>query len=1021
MKAINKFFYALLAFVAVGMVSCTEEATHEPGAPELEGCYGVYFPDASVYENQGPLGELSVDPSEATVYTYAAFRENTDGEVTVPVQVFTNTADADGNPMFTVEPIVFEDGEEVATFKVTLSSKAEVGVPYTLTMGIVNDPQYVKQYDTQNTTQISITINRVKWIEVGYLTDEQGGKWCEYSEDMVAAWYGFTQPLVYPVKVSVRADSVADEAKFLAALEGNGTEEDLVGIYRVSNAYYPFEGISGFTPYDASFYIYVDAVDKVHIPLSPVGLKVNDGSIGDVMIYSMVHYYLDNGAKPSDDMYGSVRGGKITFPVQMLLGCPGGSYAGKNTYYVNSNGLWWLNIAPALGSYELAMPNAESDGDFSFSELNLPGNAVFYSESQNFYALPAVEKGRCEVNTKDADREFYSNYGVLYRLVEPYAEGANIYFAAKADGTVTLPEAYLSQFTGIVQNGYEVMMEINAAESSFDAESGELKLVADFAVYAGDERLSYGSYREVITTGEPEFNVAPAVDLASDFSYKKFYAVPMESTFMQTTIEDATLMVGTATTQNSALFASVYGSVYKLPSLYTEGYDIYFVADEKGNVSVAPGYEVQATGQYVLGKKAFLNIVSGTCTEQNCTLNIKVCDAEGNLLLPALCAETMVNLIWNEVATGTYTNGLITSNGQPIPISGRKLLHAEGTNQYRITNYWGYEGYDLNFTWDKTTNKCEITGTCDTGYFSSSKGGNFWAADCKTAYALAGKNYSWATLEENGYKQPYYDAANNTFVFVVMYVVYETGSIFNPVYDTFVLDGEVTTVEWQNYAVGTFTHTTDFYAPTNYLPYAEKNLTLQRYGETNKFKIVGVAGGSYDIELTYDAASGLVTVPSQKTGLQYKESDGSMTDIYLGDYWAILKDWGAESQGYTQDMVYEAYPNSYDAASQTFSFYLGYYDHYGYTYTSVDEGNPTVHTFQITGAASSASVSEATKSFDKAISRVKKQEVVSKFANASVKATASLKLSNKVEVKKVNSIYTATPVRKAKTPMVSAF
>ena len=1021
MKAINKFFYALLAFVAVGMVSCTEEATHEPGAPELEGCYGVYFPDASVYENQGPLGDLSVDPSEATVYTYAAFRENTDGEITVPVQIFTNTADAEGNPMYTVEPIVFEDGEEVATFKVSLSSKAEVGVPYILKLGVANDPQYVKQYDTQNSTEISVTINRVKWIEVGYVVDEQGGKWCEYSEDMVAAWYGFTQPLVYPVKVSVRADSVADEAKFLAALEGNGTEEDLIGIYRVSNAYYPFEGVSGFTPYDASFYIYVDAVDKVHIPLSPVGLKVNDGAIGDVMIYSMVDYYLDNGAKPSDDMYGSIRGGKITFPVQMLLGCPGGSYAGKNTYYVNSNGLWELNIAPALGSYELAMPNAESDGDFSFSELNLPGNAVFYSESQNFYALPAVEKGRCEVNTKDADREFYSNYGVLYRLVEPYAEGADIYFAAKADGTVTLPEAYLSQFTGIVQNGYEVMMEINAAESSFDAESGELKLVADFAVYAGDERLSYGSYREVITTGEPEFNVAPAVDLASDFSYKTFYAVPMESTFMQATIEDATLMKGTATTTNSALFASVYGSVYKLPSLYTEGYDIYFVADEEGAVSVAPGYEVQATGQYVLGKKAFLNIVSGTCTEQTLVLNIKVCDAEGNLLLPALCTETMVNLVWNQVATGTYTNGLLgDANGNAIPVAGRKLLNAEGTNQYRITNFWGYEGYDLNFTWDKTTNKCEITGTCDTGHFYAAKGGNFCAADCKTAYALMGKNYSWETLEANGFKQPYYDAANNTFVFVVMYVVYESGSIFNPVYDTFVLDGEVTVVEWQDYAVGEFTHTDIFWLPSSLTPpYVEQNILMQRYGETNKYRLM-IIEGQIPLEFTYDAASGALEVPAQKTGAQYQEQDGSMTDIYMGDAWAIFDAWG-NPKNYAKADVYAAYPNGYDAATQTYSFHLGYFDLYGYTYTEL---TPAVHTFKVTGAApaSTSAVLASAKTLPiKTYNRVKKNEVVSKFANATVKSSAASKLSNKVEVKAARSIYTATPVRKAKTPMVKAF
>ena len=87
MKAINKFFYALLAFATVGMVACSEDSTYEPGAPELEGCYDVYFPDAETLETQGPIGAVELDPTEATEFTYTAYRNNTEGEIVVPVTV----------------------------------------------------------------------------------------------------------------------------------------------------------------------------------------------------------------------------------------------------------------------------------------------------------------------------------------------------------------------------------------------------------------------------------------------------------------------------------------------------------------------------------------------------------------------------------------------------------------------------------------------------------------------------------------------------------------------------------------------------------------------------------------------------------------------------------------------------------------------------------------------------------------------------------------------------------------------
>ena len=777
MKAINKFFYALLAFATVGMVACSEDATHEPGPAELEGCYGVYFPEASILESQGPMGEISLDPSEATVFKYYAYRENSEGEITVPVEI-NSTLDAEEKPMYTVEPIVFADGEDVAEFTVTLSDKAEVGVPYKLTVSVVNDPQYVKQYDTANATEFSVTVNRVKWIEVGQ---------CLFVEDMVSAWYGLNIP-PYEVKVEVRADSI-NEAAFYAALEGTGNDSGLAGIYRMVNPYEIWGQIGGISTFDTNLLIYVLDASRVYIPFQKVGITINDGSgINDVTIISDAAYDLANNVPMADikpEQWGYVKNGKIGFPVDMLLGNPGGSADPSGLYYANRNGLWSLTLSPALGTYELVMPDAESDGDFSFNKVELPEGAMFYSESQATASAPLLEKGRCEVSTKDADRTFYAEYGTLYRLPNLYAEGYPIYFAAKADGTVTLPTAYLNQFTGLVQNGFDVMVAIDTEKSKIDPATGLLNLVAEFYSGAGEDAVSYGTFQEVIAVEAPEFPVQPVADLKNDFSYSAFYTAPMTSEFMDSEF-DVDVEKGTCINPYLALD----GTAYRMQSLYTNGYDIYFVADSEGNVGVTAGYELQPTGVVIYGKAAYMQILGGTCNEKTVVLNAKFCDVEGNALVPALCTETVVNYTWVTVATGTYTNGLLgDADGNPVPVPSRQLLNAEGTDMYKILDYWGFEGYDLIFTWNKTTNKCEIVGACDCGYYYSAKGGNFCAADCKTAYALMGHNYDWPLLEQNGYMQPTYNPETLTFTFPVMYVVFESGSVFNPVIDTFVLDG----------------------------------------------------------------------------------------------------------------------------------------------------------------------------------------------------------------------------------------
>ncbi|MBQ3208293.1 MAG: hypothetical protein IJB23_00580 [Alistipes sp.] len=866
MKAINKFFYALLAFATVGMVACSEDLTHEAGPAELEGCYDVYFPDASVLETQGPMGEVSLDPSEATVFTYSAYRNNVDGEITVPVEISKNTTDKDGNAMFTVDPIVFADGEDVAEFTVTLSDKAEVGVPYTFELSIVNDPQYVKQYDTNNATTFSVTINRVKWIDLGE---------CAYTDDVVTSWWGVTfsgewagqtHP-TYNVKVQVRADSINEDA-FNAALEGTGEDAGLAGIYRMVNAYRvgPW-GDDSDEEYNAAIeanpiYTIINATpyDKAYIPLQELGLTINGGMVS-IYSYPAALSDLNRADDITDDMYGKIENGALTFPVEALLGCPGGSYVGKNTYPCNYDGAFKLVLSPALGVYELAMPDAEEDGDFSFSEVELPENALFYSESQAASWVPVLEKGRCEVSTKDADRLFYKEYGLLYRLPDLYEAGYPIYFSALEDGTVTLPKQYINQATGLVQNGYEVKMAIDTEASKFDPATGLLTLVAEFYSGKGEDAVSYGVFEEIIAVEAPEFPVQPMLDLQNDFVYAPFYTAPLTSEFMDSEF-DVTLEKGTCI--NPAL--TLDGAAYRLSSLYTNGYDIYFVADSEGNVGTAAGYELQPTGVNIYGKAAYMQILSGTCNEKTTILKAKFCDVEGNTLVPALCTETIVNYTWVEVATGSYYSSLYTTeteDGQVayVPFTDRKLYMAEGTNLYRIENYMG-EGSQLNFSWDKTTNKCEIIGFNDTGFDAANFGsvGNIFACDFRTFYQWIGQDYTWEDLagKFSGDVQPYYDPAANEFVFYVQLTAPEMGvgmALGSGYVEYFSIDGAISEgAQWVDVATGSWECTV--------LEDPLTGLVLQNKEGTNNYRVVdfmsaatGVTGKHF--EFTWDRETNL--------------------------------------------------------------------------------------------------------------------------------------------------------------------
>jgi|GEM_PF-6989828 lipoprotein len=966
MKALKKMICALLVPFCAFAVSCTNDDTTDlVGAPDVQGCYGVYFPE------QENVGNMEIDPADALDFTYTVSRKNADGAITVPVVIEKNTDD-----MFSVTPIEFADGEDETTFTVTLSDESALGEKYSFAL-VINDPQYVSQY-AENSVSVSLGITRVKWNDVGE---------CDYTEDVLTGWWNFsfdgeyagiTHP-TYKVKVQVRADSVADLDKYDAALAGTGSDEDLAGTYRLVNPYRvgPWEDPADTTlETDPDYiYIYIPSSTTAYIPLQEIGWTINGGMPS---IYSMAAYRLDNGRTPSADEYGYIKNGKLLFPIECVLGCPGGSYVGTNTYYANNDGAFCLNIAPALNQYELVLPDpAEgTDGDFTFADVTLPDGTLFYSESLLQAWEQNLQVGTPAVNTDDADKLFEETYGKLYRLPNLFADYYDIYFCVK-DGKVVLPADFETQETGLSKLSQKLSIAINASKSEFNEATNEVSLSTE--LISADGKLSFGNFSEVLSATVPDFEVAANLDLARDFNY----TTQFNDTFKSGIVGDSwktDFQSGTATdSQKGALFEAAYGKAYCLPNLYKPNYNIYFCGKD-GEVSVPANYQVQPTGLEMFGTKIYATVVSGTVGEFGATLRIQFADESGDLILGTY-TESIVTYNWLEVATGTYTSIMYRN-----PFSNITMSQAEGTDLYRLENFVG-AGKHLEFYWNSSTNKCELNGIIGSGEDYDGNGNEMMVVDAKGYYNdLNGNDYSWALLEANNFPQPSYDPATLTFSMYVKWVIPTLGLGTSFGTETFVLDAAPVVSTWEDVAVGTFTHNAPFFFASEY---PEEGLTLQRFGTTDKYKVVGLAEGTMDLVFTHNAESGSVKVLENDTNQVYQETDGSLTPIYCGDAWAGYSAWISagliDPSQITEEMVYSVYQNSYDDASKTYTFSLMYYDHFGYTYTG-QESSVWAQTFQITGDAPAAGTASVKARAEKKV--VSNSRVLAKEVNAA-KATRS--------------------------------
>lgn len=285
------FIYLVSAVFAFAAVSCQEELRYQPGEQDAENCYGVFFPV------QTGVGDLQIEPSDPTVFTYTVRRSRTEGELHVPVKVL------DTAQVFSVTEIVFQDEESVAELQVYFPS-IEMGKTYECTLQIDGD-EYVSKY-SQNASSLRFSVTMIKWNTLLGANGETTGK---FRDAVFQDWF-----------------SVAD-ANAEASVQIQ-ERDDMPGYYRIYDVYNAnymssiFGGnMSGNCVYGS--YMYIDATnpDKVWIPTFKCGLILHS-DYGEISVGS---YVVENAAdfgSSITSVYGKMREGVIEFPsgsLQMKL------------------------------------------------------------------------------------------------------------------------------------------------------------------------------------------------------------------------------------------------------------------------------------------------------------------------------------------------------------------------------------------------------------------------------------------------------------------------------------------------------------------------------------------------------------------------------------------------------------------------------------------------------------------------------------------------------------------------------
>ena len=205
------------------------------------------------------------------------------------------------------------------------------------------------------------------------------------------------------------------------------------------------------------------------------------------------------------------------------------------------------------------------------------------------------------------------------------------------------------------------------------------------------------------------------------------------------------------------------GEPYLIKSPYTNGYDLMFLVNEAGKIAPleTEDYEIQPTGLTALNKDVYAAILSGKFSEKEISLDIQFQtkpDKSGEYTVFGTATETLANISWTKVGTGTYTYTFWWEGVDP----GYEVYKRDDADDtYKIADWGG--GVDFIFTWDKATNKVKVPLT-DVGDPHPSYG-TVYVSDMPTFAAVFGGSFSYDDFPCT------YDPATSTFTFELKYFV----------------------------------------------------------------------------------------------------------------------------------------------------------------------------------------------------------------------------------------------------------
>ena len=311
--------YIMTALLSLVLASCTQKEMHAPGELDAEGCYGVYFP------TQNGVGDLQIEPDDPTTLTFMVRRSNSRDEIRVPVRIKSNY------PIFTVDEVVFKDGESTAPVVVHFPS-AKIATTYECTL-ILEGDEYVSKYST-NPSHLNFSVTRVKWNDVVGPNGEVYGKW---RDGIFPEWFAVTYP-------NLERNIILQE------------RDDMPGYYRTFDVY-SLDYLGEMFASNMSnicvsqHYTYIDATnpEKVWIPTFQTG-AIFSPSYGMTSIGSYVVENSNDFDASIASVYGTLKEGIIEFPygsLQMKLETMG-------WYPTNSAGLHRI-ILPGYQAKEYTM------------------------------------------------------------------------------------------------------------------------------------------------------------------------------------------------------------------------------------------------------------------------------------------------------------------------------------------------------------------------------------------------------------------------------------------------------------------------------------------------------------------------------------------------------------------------------------------------------------------------------------------------------------------------------------------